>query len=553
MFENYSMYEVLEQCAKENPSSHAVYYQGRQLSYRRFYQLVNRMADILSNRLGIQRNDVILVAQPNIPEVLILIYALNKIGAIANLVHPFTPYNQIRSIMEKTHTKLAFLFEQRIAKEVDQYREISDLIYVTRIEDFLPAFKRSIYHNFMNRAIRKKLGKWRGKFPGFCYLYQLKPTGKPVETVKNKSHEISVYLHSGSTTGAPKTICLCDDNFNYIALRADEATCLPRAELKHEGMLSILPSFHGFGFCMTMHTALANSMNCILMPKYSPKELVKTMKKTTITLGCGVPTIFESLLNYTPFVKSKQLKKLKVFFCGGDTLSPTLKSRFDEVMKAGGSTCQVFEGYGLTEAVAANAINTFNHHSVGSLGYPISGVTFKIFDEHDKEVPLGQIGEIVLNTPATMIGYLNDPVATKEAVKNGWLYTGDLGYMDKDGFIYFKSRKKRVIKVSGVGVFPSEIESLINHIPGVKSCCAVRIPDARLQSAVKVFVVADFFDEQGMINTIIETCRKYLIRWAVPKQIEFVQALPMTLLNKIDFKKLQAQEDAKYVNKGEIK
>ena len=144
-----------------------------------------------------------------------------------------------------------------------------------------------------------------------------------------------------------------------------------------------------------------------------------------------------------------------------------------------------------------------------------------------------------------MNGYFEDEKATKEAVKDGWLYTGDLGYMDEDNFVFFKQRKKRVVKVSGVGVFPTEIERLVENVPGVEACCAIQIPDSRLQNAIKVFVVAKFFDEEGMRNAIMDTCRKYLIRWAVPKEIEFCDSLPKTLLGKIDFKVLQKQENEK--------
>ena len=175
----------------------------------------------------------------------------------------------------------------------------------------------------------------------------------------------------------------------------------------------------------------------------------------------------------------------------------------------------------------------------------MSGSEFKIVDEKGKELPHGEVGEIILKSPAIMNGYYKDEKATKETIRDGWLYTGDLGYMDDDGFVFFVQRKKRVVKVSGVGVFPTEIERLVESVPGVESCCAIKIPDPRLQSAIKVFVVAKFFDEEGMRNAIIDTCRKYLIRWAVPKEIEFRDSLPKTLLGKIDFKELQKEEDLK--------
>ena len=320
--------------------------------------------------------------------------------------------------------------------------------------------------------------------------------------------------------------------------------CKPE-EIRGGGMLSVLPSFHGFGLCITMHTPLVSRFACILVPKFSAKETVKIMKKTKVSCICGVPTMYEALLKDKNFRHNKHLRRLMVVFCGGDSLNRNLQEEFNKVMKENGSKCQMFEGYGLTEAVCVNIVNTFDHNKPGSIGYPISGAEFKIFDEDGKEVPRGEIGEICIKSPAIMNGYFKDEKASKEAVKDGWLYTGDLGYMDEDNFVFFKQRKKRVVKVSGVGVFPTEIERLVESVPGVEACCAIQIPDPRLQNAIKVFVVAKFFDEIGMRNAIMDTCKKYLIRWAVPKEIEFVDSLPKTLLGKIDFKVLQKQEDEK--------
>lgn len=545
LFENMSLYEASLEANKDYKNGRAIYYQGTKITYRKFFKLVERVADILVNNLNIQKGDVILVAQPNIPDTLVLIYALNKIGAITNLVHPFTPFNQIRAIIKKTNSKYAFLFEQRIAKEVEKYRDLASIIYVTRIEDYLPLFKKFVYHTFLNKDIRKKLGRFRGKFKGFNYLHDLKPTGKKVPTVRGNNKDTSILLHSGSTTGAPKTICLNNSNFNYIVSYASDYVSMPRKDLRGGGMVSFLPSFHGFGFCMTMHMALTNCFACILMPKFSAKELAKIMKKTPVTLMCGVPTAFENLLKCKEFVNSKKLKNFKVCFCGGDSLNIDIKKQFDEVMAKAGSTCKVYEGYGLTEAVAVNVINSPEHHKDGSIGRAIPEAKVVIMSDEGKILAPYEVGEISIKSPAIMNGYLNDLDATKKTFYDGYLLTGDLGYIDDEGYIFFKQRKKRVIKVSGVGVFPTEIEQLVDHIPGVHGCCAIRIPDARLQSAVKLFVVADYFDEEEMKENILSTCRKYLIRWAVPKEIEFIKELPLTPLNKMDFKKLQDLENEK--------
>ena len=503
------------------------------------------MADILSNSLGVKERDVVIVAQPNIPDAIVLIYALNKIGAVVNLVHPFTPYNQMISIISKTKTKLAFLFEQPVAKEVDKYREIADRVIITRVEDDLPLVKKVIYHSFMNKKIAEKLGRYRSYFPGFTYLRDLKPTGKSTPTVSSEPGKVSVLLHSGSTTGAPKTICLSDANFNFITERCEKFIGKKQSDLKAKGMLSVLPSFHGFGFCMTMHAPLAIGCGSILIPKYSAKAVCDAMNHTRVGLMCGVPTMYDNLISSEKFKKNKHLKDLYICWCGGDYLPSVTQQRFNDLMAKNGSKCQLFEGYGLTEAIAVNVVNNFELHREGALGHAIPDVDVKIVDENGQEVKRGEIGEIAIRSGAAMVCYYDNPEATTQALRDGWIFTGDLGYMDEDDFVFFKQRKKRVIKVSGVGVFPTEIENLVSHIPYVKACCAIEIPDDRLQHAVKLFVVADFFDEQGMKETIIDKCRKYLIRWAVPKEIEFIDELPKTLLGKIDFKVLQAAEDEK--------
>lgn len=540
-----TLYEALLDASKDFPNGKAVFYQGKSISFKSLIKRIDRMADILENRLGVKKGDTILIAQPNIPETLVLFYAANKIGAISNLVHPFIPFNQMRNIISRTNTKYAFLFEQRVAKEVEKYRDLSDKIFVTRIEDSLPLVKKVIYHTFYNMHIRRKLGKWRGKFNGFNYVKDLKPTGKGSSLVNGNEKETAVLLHSGSTTGDPKTICLSSWNMNFLSERACEMLACKPEEIRGKGMLSVLPSFHGFGLCITMHAPMVNRFATVLMPKFKAKEVVKYMRQTNIASICGVPTMYENLLSYDKFVNSKKLKNLHVCFCGGDTMPVELKHRWDEVMKKAGSSCQIFEGYGLTEAVCVNAVNTFDNNREGSFGKAISGVTFRVVDQQGNEVKRGEIGEITLKSEATMNGYYKDEENTKLAIKDGWLYTGDLGYMDEDDFIFFKQRKKRVVKVSGVGVFPTEVERLVETVPGVKACCAVRIPDKRLQSALKIFVVASYFDEEGMKEQIMDTCRKYLIRWALPKEIEFRKELPLTQLGKVDFRKLQEEEDSK--------
>ena len=542
-----TMYQALLMMANKYPNDLALYYQGTKITFKSLIKRINETADILYHALGIKENDVVLISQPNIPETVVLFYAVNKIGAVSNLVHPFTPFIQVKEIMEKTNTKVAFIFEQRIAKEVDKYRELLNKVYVTRIEDDLPFFKKLYYHVFMNFRIRKKLGKQKAiNFPGFNYVTNLKLTNKDTPVVPLTNNKCSVLLPSGSTTGKPKTICLNDRSFNYIAMHSDAFMSLNKEELRGHKMLSILPSFHGFGLCMTMHAPLVNGFASILIPRFRVKKVVKVMNKIKPTAICGVPTIYEKLLKEPSFIKSSSLKNLHCCFCGGDTLSNELLNNFNNTMRQAGSKCRLFQGYGLTEAIAVNCVNTFETSKDGSLGKPIPDAIFKIVDESGKELARNQIGEIILKSEAVMLNYYQDEGATKECLKAGYLYTGDLGYMDDDGFIYFKSRKKRVVKVSGVAVFPSEVEQLIMTISEVDNCAAISVPDKKLQNSIKVFVVSSYENKNELKGKIIETCRKYLIKWSVPTEVEFKDSLPLTNLGKVDFIKLQQEEDKKH-------
>ena len=544
MMTDLTMYEAFRDSAKKYPNDLAVFYQGKKISFKKLLDRINKMANVLHYRLGINKNDVVLISQPNIPEVVVLFYAVNKIGAISHLIHPFTPYEQVKAMMEKTNSKVAFLFEQRIAKEVDKYRESSSNIYVTRIEDDLPILKKLYYHIFMNFKIRKKLGKYND-FPGFSYVNKLKPTFKEDDYNSHDVNSPSVLLPSGSTTGMPKTICLNDKAFNYLAMHSDTFMSLDKEQLRGQKMLSVLPSFHGFGLCMSIHAPLVNGFASILIPRFRTKKVVKVMNIIHPTAICGVPTIYEKLLKEPTFKKSSSLKHLHACFCGGDVLSKELLDGFNNLMKQTGSNCRLLQGYGLTEAIAVNCVNTPTMNKDGSIGKPIPGASFKVMGPNGKELPRNQIGEIVLKSDAVMLGYYQDAEATKECLKDGYLYTGDLGYVDEDGFIFFKSRKKRVVKVSGVAVFPSEVEQLIESIPEVSKCAAIGIPNEKLQNSIKVFVVSKTENKESLKEKIIELCKANLIKWSVPTEIEFRESLPLTPLGKVDFASLQQEEDNK--------
>ena len=326
-----------------------------------------------------------------------------------------------------------------------------------------------------------------------------------------------------------------------------------RFEPKGLAMVAILPLFHGFGLCMGMHTMLLNGMRCILVPQFAPEILADIIVREKPSFIAAVPTLYEGIL------KSKKLQKadlscLKAVFCGGDSLSGSLKERFESFVRNHNGDVQLREGYGLTETVTVCAVNPMLDARENTIGLPLADIQMKVVEPGTtNEVAVGQDGEFCIQGPTVMLGYLNDLEATAETIKQhvdglSWVHTGDFGFMDEDGFFHFKQRIKRIIKVSGIPVFPSQIEDIISAIPGVRLVCAIGIPHPYKMQVVKVFIVPDdeITDLDTLRSQIIERCEVSLIQYAVPKEIEFRNSLPKTKVGKIDFVSLERIEIEKY-------
>ena len=533
-----SLYRAYENAAQIVGNETAIFYFDTKISFSKLSHYIEKWASILQNDFNIQKGDSVLIALPNIPQTIILFYAVNKIGGICNMVHPYTPKEGIQKYYNESGCKVAFLLDIRVYKELKQYKTFDGNIVICDVHTYFHKYLKWLY-DFGNTAMRNTL-KRNTKF---MFYREFKANDNVSVEIPLTDEDVAVLLHSASTTGIAKTIKLSARSFNFTASRVPEIMCMSEDEFIGKAMISVLPSFHGFGLCMTMHAPLANRFGVVLIPKYSPITVVQMMKKCKCAISlCGVPSVFRTLLNEPSFYNdTHHLRMLRSCFCGGDSLPTNIKEHFDNLMIRRKSPCRLFEGYGLTEALSVCAVNTHRHHKLGSVGYPVSGVEFKIFDENNEELAPGMIGEIAIKSDNNMLGYYNNEEATRDTYHGEYLKTGDMGYIDEDGFIFYTSRKKRVIKVSGIAVFPHEIEEVISHIPGVKGVCAIQIPNENTGHAVKVFVMASFRDP----NIIIDECRKHLISWSLPREIEFVTKLPYTKMKKVNFVKLQQMEDEK--------
>ncbi len=357
--------------------------------------------------------------------------------------------------------------------------------------------------------------------------------------------ELAAILYSGGTTGTPKGIMLSSMNFNALSQQLRVQGPLKPGDK----MLSILPVFHGFGLGVCVHTFLVCGGTCVLVPRFTAESVAKLVKDKRPQWMAGVPTLFEALAS-NPRFRSIDLSCLQGAFSGGDRLPRETKERFEEVVRTNGGHIPLREGYGLTESVTACVLMPQGEYREGSIGIPFSDTLAKVvaLDSTD-EVPANTEGEICISGPTVMHGYIDDPDATSDVLKTHadgirWLHTGDLGAMDEDGFLYFRQRLKRIIKVSGVSVYPTQVEEVLDSHPAVAGSCVIGVPDAYKMQKVKAFVkLANPEDAgDGMEKALREHCKKHLITWSVPRELEFRDHFPTTLVGKVAYKMLEEEQ-----------
>ena len=373
--------------------------------------------------------------------------------------------------------------------------------------------------------------------------------------VPRKADDPAVILYSGGTTGKTKGILLTNLNFNALAKQiiATNPMFCPG-----DKMLSAMPLFHGFGLGVCIHSMLASGGRCILVPRFTADSYAKLITKYRCNFIAGVPTLYEALLRL-PSMDKADLSCLKGVFSGGDSLSVELKKKLDKFLHDHKSVVQVREGYGTTETVTASCLTPIHMAKEGSIGLPFPDMYFKIVKPGtDIEVPYGQEGEILMAGPTVMKEYVNHPEETAETLRRHadgltWVYTGDLGVMDEDGFIYFRGRKKRMIITSGYNVYPGQLENVLDADPMVHMSCVIGVPDPYKMQKVKAFVVlvSGVEPNQETEDKLLRYCSQHIAKYAMPYDIEFRKTLPTTLVGKVAYRELEEEEEARLNIKGE--
>ena len=539
-----SMFDKVAEIAQEYPENIAFDFMGKSTSYRKLIQEIERCAKALKT-IGVREGDKVTIAMPNCPQAIYMFYAVNLVGGIANMIHPLSAEKEIEFYLNESESVTAITLDQFYHK-FEAIRENTKVvnIIIASVKDALSKPVKAGYMLTEGRKIKKipkeaPVIRWKEfmRLADHCF-YNYK--------VKRASDDPAVILYSGGTTGTTKGIVLTNKNFNALSQQIVATNPMYRVGDK---MLSAMPLFHGFGLGVCIHSMLAQGGRCILVPRFTAESYAKLITKYQCNFIAGVPTLYEALLRLDS-MNGADLSCLKGVFSGGDSLSVELKKKFDKFLYDHKATIQVREGYGTTETVTACCLTPPHMFKEGSIGLPFPDTYIKIVEPGtDRELPYGEEGEILLAGPTVMKEYMKHPEETAQTLRRHadgltWVYTGDLGTQDEEGFIYFKGRAKRMIISSGYNVYPGQIENILDAHDKVQMSCVIGVPDAYRMQKVKAFVklVPGTPANEATKKELLDYCRKHIAKYAMPYDIEFKEDMPKTLVGKVAYRVLEEEE-----------
>ena len=542
-----SMFEAVEKIAQQYPDNVAFDFMGSPTTYRRLVQQVEQCAKALKT-IGVRAGDKVTIAMPNCPQAIFMFYAVNLVGGIANMVHPLSAEKEIEFYLNESESVTAITLDQFYNKfeSVRQNTKVVNII-IASVKDELSKPIKAGYMLTEGRKIKKipadaPVILWKDfmRLSRACF-YNYK--------VPRRAEDPAVILYSGGTTGTTKGIVLTNGNFNALGQQVIAANPMFRVGDK---MLAAMPLFHGFGLGVCIHTMLSQGGRCILIPRFTAKSYAKQITKYKCNFIAGVPTLYEALLRL-PSMDGADLSCLKGVFSGGDSLSIELKKKFDKFLYDHKAVIQVREGYGTTETVTACCLTPPHMFKEGSIGLPFPDTYIKIVKPGtDEELPYGEEGEILLAGPTVMKEYMNHPQETAQTLHTHadgltWVYTGDLGVMDSEGFIYFRGRAKRMIISSGYNVYPGQLENILDAHEFVQMSCVIGVPDPYKMQKVKAFVklTPDAPANEETKRVLMDYCRKHIAKYAMPYDIEFKDDMPKTLVGKVAYRVLEEEELAR--------
>lgn len=535
-----TLWQTVNRTGNKNPNSTALMYLNKKVTYKEMLKKIAKVHSALVSA-GVKKGDRVTLCLPDIPQAVYLLYAINRMGAVACFVHPLSSQIEITEYIRLTKSTCVVTLDTLYEKFKGVAEEIT--VILTSPYDEAGGFESSLYSfkNYKTTNIlrrKKRVLLWKS-------LVNNKEV-KMYDGVSVSCFEPAVILFSGGTMGKSKGVVISSFALNAIGVQTG-LVC--GCDVCDKRMLTVLPLYHGFGLGVCVHAMLMHGGCSVLIPRFTAETFVKSIKKYRPNFLCGVPTMFDAILKYD--CKGKlDLSCLRGVFCGGDSLSQKLKLKFDRYLKENGATVKIREGYGLTECVAVSCLTPCNFSRQGSVGIPLPDMCFKICKRNTTdEAPIGEEGEICICGPTLMLSYLDDKAETDKALKlhkdgKRWLHTGDAGVMDEDGFVYFRQRIKRIIITSGYNVYPSQIEELLNSHPAVEKCCVTGVKDSYKVQRIKACIVVKKGLPSGgeLRQELFDYCGRNLPRYTPVSEIEFAESLPTTRYGKIDYRRIENTE-----------
>ena len=562
-----TIYEYLKERNKDNLDSIALEYFDKKITYRELFENIDKAAKMFINN-GIKAGDIVSMSLPTTPESVYMFYALNKIGAISNMIDPRTSVEQIHEYIDEVKSKLFVgidLYDKKF-EEALVGTTVKKSIFISAGDSMpfglmklgsslLSLSKTQMTHAIPTVSYKSEIAAAKN--------IDLDKELKDNSIISYKADDVVVIVHTGGTTGKSKGVQLTNKNLNASSLQAEHTGYNLTPD---DTWLNIMPPFIAYGVGNGLHLPLTVGMKVVIIPQFNPDKFADYIIKYKPNEMTGVPSHYENLIRNKK-LKHFDLSFLKAPIVGGDSMDPALEKETTEFLKAHGCKSGVLKGYGMSEASAAVSLpTTSGENKLKSVGVPFSKTTISIFEHKEngeipedgyyKELAPGEIGEVCMTGPNTMDGYYNNPSETEHVLRKHadgkvWVHSGDLGYMDKDGNLFIMDRDKRlIVRHDGFKIFPSVIKDVISANPAVKLCEVIGIRDENhVQGKLpKVFVVLkDEYvgNESSVLQKLNQECSEKLSEYYLPLTFEIRDSLPLTLIGKTDYKELENEEEEK--------
>lgn len=534
-YPNLSLGEVLKETARTYPEKTAIIYFGARTTYRELDQLVDKFATALQD-LGVKKGDRVGIFMPNIPQFVISFYGALRAGAVCVTCSPLYKARELQHQLNDAGAEVLVAMDTlyTIVQEIRDKTKLRNVI-TTSPRDYLP-------------PLLKTLAPLKGvkslKCPGaHDFVSLMKKHGPNPKPVVVRPDDLALLQYTGGTTGVPKGAMISHRNLVVNASQCEFQLPIRRGI---DVNVTALPLFHIFGMTVVMNAPVLTGTTMLMIPDpRDPKGILKAMSKYKATVFCSVPTMYVALIN-RPDINKYDLRSVRACISGAAPLPVEVQRKFEKI--TGG---RLVEGYGLTETSPVSHVNPLDDpkkNRPGSIGIPVSDTEAKIVDLETgtKDLNSGEVGELVIKGPQVMQGYWNKQDETKIALRNGWLYTGDIAKMDEDGYFYIVDRKKDMIDVSGLKVWPREVEEVLYEHPAISEAAVVGIPDPYRGETVKAYVILKpGYEGKVAQDEIIKFCKERIASYKAPTSVEFRASLPKTLVGKILRRTLREELESK--------